>query len=113
MRLTPLLCLLAIGCAHAPPGAELVATPADVSTIQKRNAERLARVKVGMPAAEFRAAFPEAYVGGQNRDVTAYEISDTRQIPAKDIGVGHIFLGRLRQPEPSRRAPGPLVLLPR
>ena len=47
---------------------------AEVPSLQKREAGRLDRIKVGMSIAEFKTVFPEAYVGGQSGAVVAYEL---------------------------------------
>ena len=65
-------------CATPPPGAERVHNAAEVPSLQKREAGRLDRIKVGMSIAEFKTVFPEAYVGGQSGAVVAYELSDAK-----------------------------------
>lgn len=60
----PLIC----GCVHNPPTVE------KPITIYEANAERLKKVRVGMPIAEFQSLFAEAYPAGQNGQITAYEL---------------------------------------
>jgi len=67
------------GCATAPKGAIVVEDPSEVPSVQEKFRERLSSVKIGMTLDEFKKLFPEAYVGGQNKEVTAYEIKDVQK----------------------------------
>lgn len=92
-------------CAHAPPGAIVLDSPASLPSVQDREAERLARLRIGMLMPEFRAVFPEAYVAGQSGRTTAYEfVRIQKYVTQADIdrqnfwwGVGSPDARELRQ----------------
>ena len=70
------LAVLLTGCASAPKDAAIVDDPANLPTLQAKFADRLAKLKTGMPLDEFRQILPEAYPSGQNGAMTAYELAD-------------------------------------
>jgi hypothetical protein len=61
------------GCAIAPPGAIVLDSPAAMPSIQGSESARLEKISIGMTVPEFKSVFPEAYVGGQSGQTTAYE----------------------------------------
>lgn len=67
------------GCATAPTGATIVDDPSNLPSVQAKYADRLGEIDIGMSLEEFKGVFPEAYVGGQNRQTTAYEIVDIQK----------------------------------
>ncbi|QBB70626.1 hypothetical protein ELE36_09745 [Pseudolysobacter antarcticus] len=83
-------------CATIPQGAKLVDSPDQLASIQQERASLLEHVKIGMGLAEFRALVPEAYVGGQSKDTTAYELAQIQKYVTKQdmdrqnfwVGVG-------------------------
>ncbi len=62
------------GCATVPRGAILVDSPDALPSVQQEKATLLSKLKIGTPLAEFQKLVPEAYVAGQNDQVTAYEL---------------------------------------
>jgi hypothetical protein len=91
--LTTFTALLA-GCATAPQGAVLVDNPSQIQSMQQVFADRLARLKIGMPLDAFRQVFAEAYVAGQNEKVTAYEMAHVaKYVTQTDIAIQNIMWG--------------------
>jgi uncharacterized lipoprotein YajG len=66
--------LFFVGCATPPKGSIIVNEPSEIPSIQKQYSEKLSQVKIGMTLEDFKKVIPEAYVGGQSREVTAYEL---------------------------------------
>jgi hypothetical protein len=82
------------GCATAPRGASIVDDPADLPSIQAKNADELSKIKIGMALNDFQIVFPEAYVGGQNQDTTAYEIVNIQKyVTQSDINRQNFWWG--------------------
>lgn len=82
------------GCATAPRGASIVDDPADLPSIQAKNADELSKIKIGMALNDFQIVFPEAYVGGQNQDTTAYEIVNIQKyVTQSDIDRQNFWWG--------------------
>lgn len=75
---------LVAGCASAPRGAELVDHPGQLTPIQQAYADRLSRIKIGMTLDQFKDRVPEAYVGGQNEETTAYELTRSAKYVTQD-----------------------------
>ena len=71
--------LLLAGCATVPHGASLVDGPAELPSIQQQNAALLSKLKIGMSLVEFQQLVPQAYVGGQNHETTAYELAQVQK----------------------------------
>ena len=71
------------GCATVPQGAHLVDSPDQLPSIQQDKAGLLDHIKIGMNLADFRALVPEAYVGGQSQDTTAYELTQVQKYVTK------------------------------
>lgn len=63
------------GCARAPRGAVVISDRSELNTIQLAQSELLEKIKIGMSLSEFRQLVPEAYVSGQNNEITAYELA--------------------------------------
>jgi hypothetical protein len=82
------------GCATVPQGAHLVDSPDELPSIQQEKAGVLARIKIGMSLAEFRMMVPEAYIGGQSQDTTAYELAQVQKYVTKqDIDRQNFWVG--------------------
>lgn len=82
------------GCATAPQGVEVVDRPDQVRSIQQAHADRLAKIKTGMSLEAFRQVFPEAYVGGQSEQVTAYEMTHSaKYVTQNDIDRQNLMWG--------------------
>lgn len=82
------------GCATPPKGAMVVDDPGDLPTVQAQLADRLSKLEIGMPLADFRRLMPEAYVGGQNLETTAYELAkSTKYVTKGDIGKQNFWYG--------------------
>lgn len=74
------------GCATAPQGAEVVYQSGQLTPIQQAYSDRLSQVRSGMALEQFRAVVPEAYVAGQNEEITAYELTRlARYVTQRDI----------------------------
>ncbi len=68
------LSLIALaGCTSTPKGARLVDGSDELPSIKAEKSDVLSKLNIGMSLKDFKVIFPEAYVGGQNRQTTAYE----------------------------------------
>jgi hypothetical protein len=67
-----IILFLVVGCSPVP-------VVDDPKSIQQVYADRLSKVRIGMPISEFQSIFPEAYPGGQNGNITAYELKHTQK----------------------------------
>ena len=86
--------VLLAGCATVPHGATLVDSPADLPSIQQEKAELLSKLKIGMPLSEFKQLVPEAYVGGQSGETTAYELKEVQKyVTQSDIDRQNFWVG--------------------
>lgn len=92
--LSAVILITTSGCATAPTGATIVDDPSDLPSIQAKYANRLGEMDIGMRLEEFQRLFPEAYVGGQNRHTTAYEIVDIQKyVTQEDIDRQNLVWG--------------------
>lgn len=81
------VCFFAIvfaSCASPPTGSIIVNNTSEIPSIQKKHSNTLSKVHVGMSLQEFRQLFPQAYVGGQSGNTTAYELIDTQKYVTQD-----------------------------
>ncbi len=81
---TGLAFLTLIGCATVPRGAILVDSSAELPSVQQEKATLLSQLKIGTPLAEFQKLVPEAYVAGQNDQITAYELVHIQKYVTQD-----------------------------
>ena len=66
------------GCATSG-GYQVVSDENELPSILQRLSPQLSKLKTGMSLEDFSEIFPEAYVGGQYKQITAYELTDTQQ----------------------------------
>lgn len=68
------LLLALTSCATPPKGARLVDSPAELPSVQAEKSALLSQLKIGMLLSDFKRNVPGAYVAGQSRETTAYEL---------------------------------------
>jgi len=68
------LLIALIGCATPPKGVRLVDSPKELPSIQSEKNKLLSQLTIGMLLSEFKKTVPGAYVAGQSRGTTAYEL---------------------------------------
>ncbi|GMR18614.1 MAG: hypothetical protein BMS9Abin33_1039 [Gammaproteobacteria bacterium] len=66
--------LVLTSCATPPKGAHLVDSPKELPSVKAEKSKLLSQLTVGMLLSEFKRVVPGAYVAGQSRDITAYEL---------------------------------------
>lgn len=82
------------GCATVPRGAVLVDSPDSLPSVQQEKATLLSKLKIGTPLTEFQKLVPEAYVAGQNDQVTAYELEHIQKyVTQSDIDRQNFWWG--------------------
>ena len=87
--------LLALAaCATPPKGARLVDSPAELPSVQAEKSELLNQLEIGMPLSNFKRIVPDAYVAGQSRETTAYELTHIQKyVTQSDIDRQNILWG--------------------
>jgi len=71
------------GCATSG-GYPVVNSENELPSIQQKHSYKLSKLNVGMSLEDFRQLFPKAYVGGQYKRTTAYELADIQYYVTQD-----------------------------
>lgn len=94
MKKLIVIILLLNGCATPPKNSSLVGTTDELPSIQEKYKNKLSKVRIGMTLTQYKLLFPEAYVGGQRLNTTAYELKNVQKyVTQSDMDRHNFWVG--------------------